>query len=147
MSWPRLAKPRGLVGSLVRRGDDLATDFSFFLCPPGGLSSASESPCSTCLTTYTQACPACLPVPLCLLNVVLLFRVFTAGPGLEYSDLKKWLDKDFGSAACVRNALSLCLWYLGSNKPTCNLMGELGCTYCLLRDRRGSPRTDSRERP
>ena len=44
MSWPRLARPRDLVGSLVWRGDD-------------------------------QTCPACLPVLLCLLYVVLLFRM------------------------------------------------------------------------
>ena len=29
MSWPRLARPRDLVGSLVWRGDDRATDFIF----------------------------------------------------------------------------------------------------------------------
>ena len=29
-SWPRLARPRDLVGSLVWRGDDRATDFFFF---------------------------------------------------------------------------------------------------------------------
>ena len=40
-----------------------------------GLRSASESPCSACLTPYTQTCPACLPVLLCLLYVVLLFRM------------------------------------------------------------------------
>ena len=74
MSWPRLARPRDLVGSLVWRGDDRATEI-FFLCPSGGLRSASESPCSACLTPYTQTCPACLPVLLCLLYVVLLFRV------------------------------------------------------------------------
>ena len=34
MSWPRPARPRGLVGSLVRRGDDRATDF--FLSLPFG---------------------------------------------------------------------------------------------------------------
>ena len=74
MSWPRLARPRDLVGSLVWRGDDRATEI-FFLCPSGGLRSASESPCSACLTPYTQTCPACLPVLLCLLYVVLLFRM------------------------------------------------------------------------
>ena len=30
MSWPRLARPKDLVGSLVWRGDDRATEFSFF---------------------------------------------------------------------------------------------------------------------
>ena len=73
MSWPRLARPRDLVGSLVWRGDDRATEI-FFLCPSGGLRSASESPCSACLTPYTQTCPACLPVLLRLLYGVLLFR-------------------------------------------------------------------------
>ena len=77
MSWPRLARPRDLVGSLVWRGDDRATEI-FFLCPSGGLRSASESPCSACLTPYTQTCPACLPVLLCLLYVVLLFRMLGA---------------------------------------------------------------------
>ena len=76
MSWPRLARPRDLVDSLVWRGDDRATEFlTFFFCPSGGLRSASESPCSACLTPYTQTCPACLPVLLCLLYVVLLFRM------------------------------------------------------------------------
>ena len=74
MSWPRLARPRDLVGSLVWRGDDRATEI-FFLCPSGGLRSASESPCSACLTPYTQTCPACLPVLLCLLSAVLLLRM------------------------------------------------------------------------
>ena len=77
MSWPRLARPRDLVGSLVWRGDDRATEI-FFLCPSGGLRSASESPCSACLTPYTQTCPACLPVLVCLLYVVLLFRMLGA---------------------------------------------------------------------
>ena len=45
------------------------------LCVCLGLRSASESPCSACLTPYTQTCPACLPVLLCLLYVVLLFRM------------------------------------------------------------------------
>ena len=43
-----------------------------------GLRSASESPCSACLTPYTQTCPACLPVLLCLLYVVLLFRMLSS---------------------------------------------------------------------
>ena len=34
MSWPRLARPRDLVGSLVRRGDDRATEL--FLSLPFG---------------------------------------------------------------------------------------------------------------
>ena len=33
MSWPRLARPRDLVGSLVWRGDDRATE-NFFLFTP-----------------------------------------------------------------------------------------------------------------
>ena len=40
-----------------------------------GLRSASESPCSACLTPYTQTCPACLPVLVCLLYVLLLLRM------------------------------------------------------------------------
>ena len=33
MSWPRLARPRDLVGSLVWRGDDRATEIFFFSRP------------------------------------------------------------------------------------------------------------------
>ena len=74
MIWPRLARPRGLVGSLVWRGDDRATDF-LFLCPSDGLRSASGSPCSAFLTPYTQTRPACLPVLLHLLFAVRAFLV------------------------------------------------------------------------
>ena len=49
----------------------------------GGFRSASECPCSACLTPYTQTCPTCLPVPLCLLSVVLLFRMLGAASGAQ----------------------------------------------------------------
>ena len=42
MSWPRLARPRDLVGSLVWRGDDRATEiFSFFALRVGSALRAS----------------------------------------------------------------------------------------------------------
>ena len=42
MSWPRLARPRDLVDSLVWRGDDRAADFlSFFALRVGSAQRAS----------------------------------------------------------------------------------------------------------
>ena len=93
MSWPRLARPRDLVGSLVWRGDDRATNI-FFLCPSGGLRSASESPCSACLTPYTQTCPVCLPVLLCLLYVELLFRLLRREIHLDTGSGDRGAERD-----------------------------------------------------
>ena len=75
---PRVsASRRRALRGAAQGGADVVSRFPL-LAPEarcGALRTPSESPCSACLTPYTQTCPACLPVLLCLLYVVLLFRM------------------------------------------------------------------------
>ena len=128
--WSPLAEGPFFNGTMVPR-IQLA-----ILTTSKSIRSASESPCSACLTPYTQTCPACLPVLLCLLYVVLLFRMLAAlRPPCLLATLLLALGAASNATKCLHHRLLVgCHFRKGPSKePT--IEGVLEAAYLWLSDK------------